>query len=177
LDFHTSGALLLSNDGEFVNGLLHPRYGVRRIYVTKVRGAVSDVALERWRQRIVVDGRQTQPAVVRRLRIENDHTWLEVELGEGRNQHVRRLAEHAGFPVLRLSRLTFAGIGTEGLKPGQWRTLTPDELVELKAAYGVPKRVRVAERPAKAKRAAPAARRPASERRAAERKPPRRRGR
>lgn len=144
LDFHTSGALLLTNDGEFLNALAHPRHRVPRVYVVKVKGAVDDGALARWREPIVIDGRATRPADVRRLRFEGDKTWLEVSLGEGRNHHVRRLAEHAGFAVLRLSRLSFAGIGTEGLKPGQWRLLSADELVTLKRAYGVPRRVRAA---------------------------------
>jgi 23S rRNA pseudouridine2605 synthase len=139
LDYHTSGALLFTNDGDFLNALAHPRHRVPRIYVLKVKGAVDDGALERWREPIPIEGRRTQPATVRRLRFEGDKTWLEVQLGEGRNQHVRRLAEHAGFPVLRLSRLSFAGIGTEGLRPGQWRPLSTDELVDLKRAYGVPR--------------------------------------
>lgn len=142
LDYHTSGALLLTNDGDFLNALAHPSHGVPRIYVVKVKGAVDDSALVRWRLPIEIDGRPTRPAGVRRLRFEGDKTWLEVELGEGRNQHVRRLAERAGFPVLRLSRLSFAGIGTDGLRPGQWRPLSTDELATLKQTYGVPRRVR-----------------------------------
>lgn len=144
LDYHTSGALLLTNDGEFLNALAHPRHRIPRVYVVKVKGTVDDSALPRWRDAIAIDGKPTRPATVRRLRFEGDKTWLEVALAEGRNHHVRRLAEHAGFTVLRLSRLSFAGIGTEGLRPGQWRPLSADELAELKRAYGVPLRVRPA---------------------------------
>jgi 23S rRNA pseudouridine2605 synthase len=142
LDFHTSGALLCTNDGEFQQALSHPKREVPKVYVVKVSGAVDDTALERFRQRIDIEGRLTKPAEVRRLRIEGDKTWLQITLREGRNRQVRRLGEAAGFPVMRLSRLSHAGIDTEGLKPGAWRHLSLDELVELKRQYGVPKRVR-----------------------------------
>jgi 23S rRNA pseudouridine2605 synthase len=141
LDYHTSGVLLLTNDGEFQSALTHPGGGVEKTYVAKVRGALGDEALERWRRTIVVEGRATEPARVRVLRHERDKTWLEVTLREGRNRQVRRLGEAAGAPVLRLSRLAFAGITAEGLRPGQWRHLTKDELVALKKAHGVPRRV------------------------------------
>jgi 23S rRNA pseudouridine2605 synthase len=141
LDYHTSGVLLLTNDGEFQGVLTHPRGGVEKTYVAKVRGVLGDEALERWRRTIVVEGRATEPAKVRLLRHEPDKTWLEVTLREGRNRQVRRLGEAAGTPVLRLSRLAFAGVTSEGLRPGQWRHLTKEELSALKKAYGVPRRV------------------------------------
>jgi 23S rRNA pseudouridine2605 synthase len=142
LDYHTSGALLCTNDGEFAERLLHPKGKVPKEYVAKVRGIVDDAALERWRESIVIDGRATQPAEVRVLRFEGDKTWLSIVLHEGRNRQVRRLGETTGFLVMRLARLAHAGITTEGLRPGQYRHLTKDELVDLKQAYGVPRRVR-----------------------------------
>lgn len=141
LDFHTSGVLLLTNDGDFAHALAHPRRGSPKTYVAKVRGVVSDEDLERWRQRLVIDGRPTRPAEVQRMRIEGDKTWLRLVLREGRNRQIRRLGDAAGFPVMRLSRASFAGINAEGLRPGQWRHLTVDELTELKKSYGVPRRV------------------------------------
>lgn len=142
LDFHTSGALLCTNDGEFAQALSHPKRAVPKIYVAKVKGTVDDDALERFRERIVIDGRPTQPAQVKRLRYEGDKTWLEITLREGRNRQVRRLGEATGFPVMRLARTSHAGVTSEDLRPGQWRPLTVDELVELKRDYGVPKKVR-----------------------------------
>jgi 23S rRNA pseudouridine2605 synthase len=139
LDYHTSGVLLFSNDGQFSRTLLHPSSGVPRQYVLKVKGPIDDARLERLRDRIVIDGRRTQPAEVVRERNEGDKVWILITLREGRNRHVRRLAEHAGFQVMRLARLTFANITAEGLAPGQWRALTRDELKELKRLYGVPK--------------------------------------
>jgi 23S rRNA pseudouridine2605 synthase len=142
LDFHTSGALLCTNDGEFAQALAHPKKAVPKVYVAKVKGAVDDEALDRFSERIVIDGRPTQPAQVKRLRFEGDKTWLEITLREGRNRQVRKLGEATGFPVMRLARISHAGVTSEDLRPGQWRPLSVDELVDLKRDYGVPKKVR-----------------------------------
>ena len=141
LDFHTSGALLCTNDGEFAQGLAHPKRAVPKVYVAKVQGTVDDEALEHFGDRIEIDGRPTAPAQVKRLRFEGDKTWLEITLREGRNRQVRRLGEATGFPVMRLARISHAGVDSEHLRPGQWRELTLDELVALKRDYGVPKKV------------------------------------
>lgn len=141
LDFHTSGALLMTNDGEFAGVITHPRHHVPKIYVAKVKGIVDERALGRLQQSIDIDGQPTRPAEVSVLRFEGDKTWLRVVLQEGKNRQVRRLGEAAGFPVMRLARLEHAGISTEGLRPGAWRHLTVDELQDLKKAYGVPRKV------------------------------------
>ena len=144
LDYHTSGALLCTNDGEFAQAISHPKHGALKEYVAKVKGVVNDDALPRWEERIMIDGRLTQPAKVMRIRVEGDKTWLSVTLKEGRNRQVRQLGEATGFPVMRLARLSHAGITTEGLRPGQWRYLSVEELIDLKKAYGVPRKVRSA---------------------------------
>ena len=142
LDFHTSGALICTNDGDFAQGLAHPKKHVPKVYVAKVQGAVDDEGLDKFSERIVIDGRPTQPAQVKRLRFEGDKTWLEITLSEGRNRQVRRLGEATGFPVMRLARISHAGVTSEDLRPGQWRPLSLDELIALKRDYGVPKKVR-----------------------------------
>jgi 23S rRNA pseudouridine2605 synthase len=148
LDFHTSGTLLLTNDGEFVDGLLHPRTASPKVYVAKVRGLVNDEDLDRWQEPIEIDGRATRPAEVHRLRFEEDKTWLEITLKEGKNRQIHRLGEATGFPVLRLARLSFAGIDSEGLRPGAYRHLTREELFRLRRDYGVPKQIPEAPRQA-----------------------------
>ncbi len=145
LDFHTSGALICTNDGEFAQGLAHPKREVPKVYVAKVKGTVDDDALEGLRKSIVLDGRPTEPAQVKLLRYEGDKTWLEITLREGRNRQVRRLGEATGFPVMRLARISHAGVSSEDLRPGQWRPLNVDELTDLKKDYGVPKKVRAPE--------------------------------
>jgi 23S rRNA pseudouridine2605 synthase len=144
LDFHTSGALLCTNDGDFANALAHPRNKAKKVYVAKVQGLVLDDQLDDWRKSIEIDGRATAPAEVRRLRYEGDKTWLELTLREGRNRQVRRLGEATGSLVMRLARISHAGITAEDLRPGQWRHLSLDELIALKRDFGVPQRVRAA---------------------------------
>ena len=144
LDFATSGVLLATNDGEFANGLLHPRGGVPKTYVVKVHGVMGPEDLDVWRRGVRLEDGMTLPAEARLLRHEGDKTWFEVSLREGRNQQIRRMGEATGFPVMRLARVTFAGIPNEGLRPGEWRHLTLDELLDLRKQFGVPKRVRAA---------------------------------
>jgi len=141
LDFHTSGALLCTNDGETASHLMHPRYHALKEYVAKVGGVVDERSIEKFRERIVIDGRATVPAEVTLLRVEEGKSWLSVKIGEGRNRQVRRLGEHAGMPVMRLARVAHAGITAEDLRPGEWRMLTLDELKALKKQYGVPRRI------------------------------------
>lgn len=145
LDFATSGVLLVTNDGDFANGLLHPRGGVPKTYVVKTHGVMSDEDLEKWRTGVMLDDGITLPAEVRLLRYEGDKTWLEIELREGRNQQIRRMGDATGFPVMRLARTSFAGVTSEGLRPGDARSLTVDELTDLRDRFGVPKRVRRAQ--------------------------------
>jgi 23S rRNA pseudouridine2605 synthase len=141
LDFATSGALLLTNDGDFMNGLLHPKTDVPKTYVLKVKGKMTPQDLDHWRNGIELSDGRTKPAQVKFDRHEDDKTWFYVTLTEGRNQQIRRMGEATGFMVMRLSRVSFAGITTEGLQPGGIRAITRDELFDLKKRYGVPKRL------------------------------------
>jgi 23S rRNA pseudouridine2605 synthase len=144
LDFATSGVLLATNDGEFTNGLLHPRGGVPKTYVVKVHGVMGPDDLEVWRRGVRLEDGMTLPAEARMLRHEGDKTWFEVDLREGRNQQIRRMGDATGFPVMRLARVSFAGVTNEGLRPGDWRHLTKDELLDLRKQFGVPRNVRAA---------------------------------
>jgi len=139
LDFGTTGTLLLTNDGDFSLGLLHPRKESPKVYVAQVEGVVEDRDLPRWRTSIEIDGRSTRPAEVTRLGVERGMTTLRIVLREGKNRQIHRLGEATGFPVKKLARLSFAGITDEGLEPGQFRHLTAAELLRLKRDYGVPR--------------------------------------
>jgi 23S rRNA pseudouridine2605 synthase len=162
LDFHTSGALICTNDGELASHLTHPRHHAKKEYVAKVGGIVDERTIERFRERIMIDGRATQPAEVHLLRVEDGKSWLSVKLAEGRNRQVRRLGEHAGLPVMRLVRVAHAGIDAEGLRPGEWRRLSGDELRALKKEYGVPRRIHPADARVEAPRGGHLARRQTS---------------
>lgn len=141
LDFNTGGALLCTNDGEFANRVAHPRHHAPKEYLVKVGGVVDERGLMAFRSSISIDGRKTRPADVSVVRVEGDKTWLAVRLEEGRNRQVRRLAEHAGFTVMRLVRTSHAGITVEGVAPGRFRHLDVDELTRLRDEYGVPRRI------------------------------------
>jgi 23S rRNA pseudouridine2605 synthase len=148
LDFATSGVLLLTNDGEFSDALLRPARKVPKTYVVKLDHEVADRTLEAWRNGIELEDGVTLPTDAHLLRTdERGHSWLRVTLHEGRNQQIRRMAEATGLHVNRLARLAFAGIDCEGLRPGQWRLLTVDELRTMNRDFGVPRRVRPQGRP------------------------------
>lgn len=136
LDFHTSGVLLLTNDGELAARLGHPSSGVAKEYLALVRGRGEARALARWRESIAIDGKWTRPAEVHRVRVEGDRTWLSITLHEGRNRQIRRLGEHAGQPVLRLERVAFAGLRCDDLARGEWRHLTATEVRQLRSRVG-----------------------------------------
>lgn len=153
LDYQTSGALLITNDGALANALTHPRHHVAKVYVAKVRGVVTDLQIEPWRTGMMLppsesdpDERQvpTAPAGVKVLRVtppSNDEasgsTWLEVTLREGRTRQIHRMAEATGLFVMRLARITFAGLSTSRLRPGDRRALTDKEITTLKKLVGL----------------------------------------
>jgi len=141
LDFNTSGVLLATNDGEFADGLMHPRRAVPKTYVVKVHGRMEPKDLDAWRRGVELEDGKTLPARAKLLRYEDDKTWLELTITEGRNRQVRRMGDATGFRVMRLARVGFAGVTTEGLRAGHWRYLTADELAAIKKEYGVPRRV------------------------------------
>lgn len=141
LDFNTSGVLLVTNDGEFADGLMHPRGAVPKTYVVKVHGVMKVTDLNRWRRGVNLEDGKTLPAKVKVLRFEGDKTWLELTITEGRNQQIRRMGDATGFRVMRLARTGFAGVSSDGLAPGRWRHMTAEELTRLKKDFGVPRRI------------------------------------
>lgn len=134
LDFHTSGVLLCTNDGELAHALLHPSRSVTKTYVAKVAGVMPLAEIERLREgvRIEDDGPEVRAARVSTVRTSESATWLEIDLHEGKNRQVHRMLEALGRRVQRLVRTDFAGIGLEGLAPGKIRPLGERELVDLK---------------------------------------------
>ena len=128
LDFDTTGALLLTNDGPLAHRLAHPRYAVEKTYVVDVEGTPSDPVLQALRDGVELEDGRTAPARVRRLR----GGALELTIHEGRNRQVRRMLEAVGHPVTRLHRSVYAGLKLEGLEPGAWRELEPSEVERLR---------------------------------------------
>ncbi len=129
LDADTTGALLLTNDGELAHRLAHPRYEVEKVYEAEVEGEPSEAALEQLRSGLELDDGPTAPAQVRRL----GPARVEVSLHEGRNHQVKRMLAAVGHPVTRLHRSRYAGLTLEGLGPGEFRELTGAEVTRLRA--------------------------------------------
>jgi pseudouridine synthase len=128
LDADTTGAVLLTNDGELAHRLAHPRYGVEKTYVVDVEGEPSDGTIARLASGIELEDGLTAPARARRL----GRSRVELTIHEGRNRQVRRMLEAVGHPVTRLHRSVYAGLGLEGLEPGAWRELEPSEVERLR---------------------------------------------
>ncbi|EAW37482.1 pseudouridine synthase [Lyngbya sp. PCC 8106] len=134
LDVDSTGALLLTNDGELTFRLTHPRHHVPKTYQVWVQGHPPESVLQAWRQGVILSSRKTLSAEVRRLQQSIDsQTLLEVILFEGRNRQIRKVAEQLGYPVVKLHRSAIGSIqlnppGKPELAPGRYRPLTPSEL-------------------------------------------------
>lgn len=134
LDFNTDGVLLLTNDGDLANALMHPRGGVPKTYHAKLRGEVPVAALDQLRAGVRLDdGTATQPAELFMIEHDSRHTWIEITIKEGKNRQVHRMADAIGFPLLKLTRVRYGNLTVEGLPPGRWRPLTGHELRAVRA--------------------------------------------
>jgi 23S rRNA pseudouridine2605 synthase len=129
LDADTTGALLLTNDGELAHRLAHPRYEVAKVYEAEVEGRPDSAALERLRTGVELEDGRTAPARAELLR----PGLVELTIHEGRKHQVKRMLEAVGHPVRRLHRSRYGGLTVTGLEPGEWRDLTADELEQLRA--------------------------------------------
>lgn len=135
LDYHSAGLLLLTNDGELAERLLHPRSQVPRTYHVKIAGYPTLEVLRTLRSGVrLTDGTLTAPARVRILRASERKTWLEMTLQEGRNREVRRMWEAVGYEVEKLIRVRFGPLVLADLPPGGYRPLQPAEIRALKRA-------------------------------------------
>jgi 23S rRNA pseudouridine2605 synthase len=137
LDVETTGALLLTNDGDLAHRLAHPRYGVPKVYEADVVGSPSSEALARLQDGVELEDGVTAPAHVRVLVRGYRSSRLELTLHEGRKRQIRRMCEFMGHPVRGLRRVRYAGLDLEGLEPGEWRELTSSEVAALKTAVGL----------------------------------------
>jgi 23S rRNA pseudouridine2605 synthase len=130
LDVDTTGALLLTNDGELAHRLAHPRYEVDKVYVAELWRQPSDTQLRELAEGVELEDGRTAPAGVRRLQ----GSTVEVTLHEGRNRQVRRMFEAIGHRVRHLHRSVYGPLTLEGLEPGAWRELEPSEVERLRSA-------------------------------------------
>ncbi len=135
LDLPSEGLILLTNDGGLTQKLTHPRHGIEKEYQVLVSGKPTNQALIRWRSgQVVSQGRPATRALVERLKVEGEGTWLKVVLTEGRKRQIRETAKALGHPVKSLKRVRIGPVRLGNLKTGRWRYLNPNEIERLKKA-------------------------------------------
>ena len=133
LDYDSEGLLLLTNDGDLMNHLLHPSHEVNKVYLVKASNNISDEEIRQLRQGVMIDNKLTSPARVRLIRKEAFDTVLLISIHEGRNRQVRKMIEKIGHQVVSLKRVAFGPVELKDLPRGQWRSLTEQEILRLKS--------------------------------------------
>ncbi len=134
LDYDTTGVLLLTNDGDFANLLMHPSNKIDKFYVAKVKGIVTGDEIKKLKQGILLDGSKVYPSRVKLKKIDKKSltSIVEITIHEGKNHEVKRIFESIDHEVLKLKRESFAFIGLGNLKSGERRMLTTKEVRQLK---------------------------------------------
>lgn len=136
LDYNTEGLLLLTNDGEWANRLMHPRHEIEKEYHVRVRGKAHGSQIKQLAEGVMIDGRPTAPATVRLIKDGEQNDWLSITIHEGRNRQVRRMCEAVSLSVVRLKRVRYGSLLLGTLKSGEFRFLTEAEARNLSAASG-----------------------------------------
>ena len=133
LDYDTTGALLLTNDGELTNILTHPSSEVDKVYVAKVKGLIGKEQIRALENGVMIDGVKTSKATARIKNYDKktDHSIVELTIHEGRNHQVKKMFEAIGYTVLKLRRERYAFLDLTGLKSGEYRKLNPKEVKKL----------------------------------------------
>ena len=135
LDYDTTGAIILTNDGELTNLLTHPKNKVEKVYVAKIKGIMTKEVLAKLCSGVVIDGKKTSKAKAKILKIDkkNNTSIVELIISEGRNHQVKKMFEAIGFDVVKLKRESISFLTLDGLKSGEYRRLS---LKEVKKLYG-----------------------------------------
>ncbi len=128
LDFWSEGLILLTNDGEFTNRVIHPSFKVAKAYSLKVDGLLTEKVVARLKRGVPVDNRPVRPFIIERLTPLKSNTRLDVVIFEGRNRILRRVFDILHFPVMSLTRTRIGIISLKGLKPGEYRELKKAEI-------------------------------------------------
>ena len=133
LDMYTSGALILTNDGDFVYKVTHPKHEITKTYTVTVKGIIKNEEVEQLRKGVKIDDYTTRPAKVKILKTdeEKDISRLEITIHEGKNRQVRRMCESVGRRVIALHRIKIGNIGVKDIELGKWRYLKDFEVKTL----------------------------------------------
>ena len=131
LDYDTTGLILLTNDGEFMQRVTHPSFEIWKTYQAVVKGVPNESDVKRFSEGIVLDDGKTLPAVLDVVGYKGNNAIVEVSIREGRNRQVRRMLERIGHPVNSLTRISFGTLELGDLKPGKWRFVSQEEIERL----------------------------------------------
>ena len=134
LDYDSEGILLLSNDGDMMNRVLHPSFEIKKVYLVRVSNHVTDAEIVQLRKGVIIEGRMTSPADVRLTRRDTFSTDLLITIHEGRNRQVRKMIDSIGHQVVHLKRVQFGPVILGDLPSGMWRKLTDEEIRKLVSA-------------------------------------------
>ncbi len=135
LDYNTTGALLLTNDGDFAQSMMHPSCEVEKVYLAKVKGILKGEHIVALKNGVMIDGKKTLPckAKLRKVDLKNHTSMVELSIHEGHNHQVKKMIEAIGFEVEKLTRLRFGFLDVKKLKSGEYRPLTPKEVSQFYA--------------------------------------------
>ena len=133
LDMYTSGAIILTNDGDFVYKVTHPKHEIEKTYTVTIKGIVKNNEVEELKKGVKIEDYITKPAKVKILKTDEEKniSRLEITIHEGKNRQVRKMCEAIGHKVLALHRSKIAGIGVKDLELGKWRYLTKNEVRKI----------------------------------------------
>lgn len=134
LDFDTSGILLLTNDGEFANLLMHPSHEVDKVYIVKTKGIPEDEQLKRFKKGVTIEGETFKAVHTKVLSADakKNSAIIQVILHEGKNRQIRKMFEGLGYPVDKLKRERYGSLTLQGLNAGDYRPLKPHEIKQLR---------------------------------------------
>ena len=133
LDMYTSGALILTNDGEFVYKVTHPKHEIEKTYTVTLKGIITNEAVENLKNGVKIEDYTTKPAKLKILKTDEEKniSRLEITIHEGKNRQVRKMCETVGYKVLALHRSKIAGIGVKDIELGKWRYLKNYEVEKI----------------------------------------------
>ena len=131
LDLNSAGLILMTNDGELMNGLLHPKFKVAKTYRVKVEGELTAKKISQLCNGVELEDGLTSPAEINLLNVEKNSATLEITIREGRNRQIRRMLAAVGCNVKKLTRIKFAGLTLDGVQVGKHRRLTNKEIKSL----------------------------------------------
>ena len=135
LDYDTTGVLILTNDGEFANIIMHPNNKIDKVYIAKIRGIIKGDSINKLKNGVVIDGKKTEKCRVklRKTDLKTNSSIVEITIHEGRNHQVKKMFEEVGFEVLKLKRERVGIFTLQGLTSGDYRRLSPKEVSKIYA--------------------------------------------